>query len=354
MSQLKKPVRVILVDDSLIVLHILKKLLMNSPAIEVVGIFTDGFEALASLSKLKPDVICTDYHMPKIDGLELIMQIMESDPKPILVISSSVQAKGDENTIFALLDAGAVDVFPKPLVQTEEEFRKNGDHLIKKIILLAGVHTFRRKRKNKPGSDTFEQTLQTPYGPTNPVKIIGIGASTGGPQVLTELFDLNSPNDLPPIVCVQHISEGFIGGFVDWLDRATDLKVGFASEGGLPEKGNIYFPPEDTHLKFDKDGRFMLSRSPDINGHRPAVDETFNSLAEIYASGTLGILLTGMGSDGAQGLLKIKKAGGYTITQNEKSCVVYGMPKVAEELGAGDLSLSPAEIKRLLNNLRKM
>ncbi len=354
MTQFKKPVRVMLIDDSPVVLHILKKLLVNSPAIEVVGIFTDGFEALASLSKLKPDVICTDYQMPKIDGLELIMQIMEKDPKPILVISSAVQKEGDENTIFALLEAGAVDVFPKPLVQTEEEFRKNGDRLIKKIILLSGVYTFRRKRKDRPGSDTNEQVQQKEFNPGKSLKIIGVGASTGGPQVLTELFDFFSSPQQLPIVCVQHISEGFIAGFVEWFGKTTSLNVGFATEGGLPEAGNIYFPPEDTHLKFDKNGRFLFSRSSTLNGHRPSIDETFNSLAGTYGSSTLAILLTGMGSDGAQGLLNIKKAGGLTITQSEKSCVVYGMPKVADELGASELSLSPLEIKRLLNNLRKM
>jgi two-component system chemotaxis response regulator CheB len=353
MTQLKKTVRVMLIDDSPVVLHILKKLLVNSPAIEVVGVFTDGFEALASISTLKPDVVCTDFHMPKINGLELIMQIMETDPKPILVISSAVQAEGDENTIFALLEAGAVDVFPKPLVQTEEEFRKTGDRLIKKIILLSGVYTFRRKRKDRPAGDTFEQVQQKEFNPGKSFKIIGVGASTGGPQVLTELFDFFSIPQQLPVVCVQHISEGFIAGFVEWFDRTTSLKVGFATEGALPEPGNIYFPPEDTHLKFDKSGRFRFSKSPNINGHRPSVDETFNSLAESYGSGTLAILLTGMGSDGAQGLLNIKKAGGFTVTQSEKSCVVYGMPKIADDLGASDLSLSPLEIKRLLNNLKK-
>jgi len=352
MSQLKKTVRVMLIDDSPVVLHILRKLLMKSQAIEVVGAFTDGIEALDSLASMKPDVICTDYHMPKINGLELIMQIMESYPKPILVISSAVKTEGDENTIFALLEAGAVDVFPKPFIQTEEEFRKNGDNLIKKIILLSGVYTFRRKRKDRPAGDTFEQLRQPEFNPTKSYKIIGIGASTGGPQVLTELFDFFSTPLLPPIVCVQHISEGFIAGFVEWFDKTTSLKVGFAKEGEMPESGNIYLPPEDTHLIFDKSGRFKFSRSASNSGHRPSVDETFNSLAEIFGSGTIGILLTGMGSDGAQGLLNIKKAGGFTITQSEKSCVVYGMPKVADELGAGDLSLSPSEIKRLLNNLK--
>ncbi|MBK7868677.1 MAG: response regulator [Ignavibacteriales bacterium] len=260
MTPNKKPVRVMLVDDSPVVLHILKKLLVNSQAIEVVGVFTDGNEALASLSSLKPDVICTDYHMPKINGLELIMQIMESDPKPILVISSAVQAQGDENTIFALLEAGAVDVFPKPLVQTEDEFIKNGDRLVKKIILLSGVHTFRRKRKDRPGGESFEQVKPKDFKPGKSFKIIGIGASTGGPQVLTELFDAFSIPQQPPIVCVQHISEGFIAGFIDWLDRATPLNVGFAREGGLPEIGNIYFPPENTHLKFDKSGRFNFPK----------------------------------------------------------------------------------------------
>lgn len=350
MNGKNNPVKVLLVDDSLVVLHILKKLLAQYPEVEIVGTFTNGLEALAAIPVLNPDVICTDYHMPAIDGHELIMEIMERHPKPILVISSSVQSKGDEETIFTLLDAGAVDVFPKPVLQVEDEFRKSAAALVKKITLLAGVHTFKRKKKTGSLSGVTESVESTNLNIKNTFKIVGIGASTGGPQVLAEIFQRLKPGFPDPIVCVQHISEGFIQGLVEWLDKASPLTVKFAENGDTPKPGHIYFPPEDTHLKFDSGGRFVISKDPPKNGHRPSVDVTFSSIAQNFEKNSLAILLTGMGADGADGLLQIKKSGGYTIAQNESSCVVYGMPKVAAETGAAKLLMSPEDIVRLLNN----
>lgn len=350
MNLISKPVKVILVDDSLVVLHILKKLLAQFSEVEVVGTYTNGLEALDAIPVLKPDVICTDYHMPAINGHELIMEIMEKNPKPILVISSSVQAKGDEETIFTLLEAGAVDVFPKPVIQIEEEFQKTATALVKKIVLLSGVHTFKRRRKSSPFGNTSETPGTTIAKPANSFKIVGIGASTGGPQVLAEIFQKVKVGFPFPIVCVQHISQGFIEGLVEWLDKASPLTVAFAENGAIPQPGYIYFPPEDTHLKFDRSGRFLVSKESPKNGHRPSVDVTFLSLAQIYGKSGLAILLTGMGADGAEGLLQVKTAGGFTVAQDEASCVVYGMPKVAAELGAAKLLLSPEEIVKLLNN----
>jgi two-component system chemotaxis response regulator CheB len=278
------------------------------------------------------------------------MQIMEKFPKPILVISSSVQATGDEETIFTLLDAGAVDVFPKPLIQVEDEFRKSAAALVKKIVLLSGVHAFKRKRKIGVVPEVTTTVNNPNLNIPNYYKIIGIGASTGGPQVLAEIFRRLKPGFPIPIVCVQHISNGFTQGLVEWLDKASPLTVRFAENGDTPKPGHIYFPPEETHLKFDSGGRFVISNDPPKNGHRPSVDETFYSIAQNFGKHSLAILLTGMGADGADGLLSIKKSGGYTIAQNENSCVVYGMPKVAAENGATNLLLSPDDIITLLNN----
>jgi two-component system chemotaxis response regulator CheB len=351
MTVTTKPVKVILVDDSNMILLILKRVLAKYPEIEVVGSFKNGKEAFEAIPTLQPDVICTDYHMPIMNGLELIKEVMEKYPRPILVISSSVQTKGDEDNIFNLLDAGAVDVFPKPVIQLAEEFERFSSTLVKKITLLSGVHAFRRKRKvSLIGGSTTESTGSQQIISNN-IKLIAIGTSTGGPQLLAEIFQ-KLPATLPfPIVCVQHISEGFVAGLVEWLNKISPLSVEFAKNGELPERGKIYFPPEDTHLKFDKSGRFFIARTPPNNGHRPSVSETFLSVAEFYKDTALGILLTGMGSDGADGLLKIKNSGGFTIAQNEKSCVVYGMPKVAVEMGAANLVLSPSEIIQILNNL---
>jgi len=346
-----KTVKIIMVDDSPVVLHIYRKLLASFPEIEVLATFSSAIDALEAIPVLQPDVITTDFHMPKMNGLEFINEVMDRFPKPILVISSSVQATGDEDTIFALLDAGAVDVFPKPMIQVEEEFRKNGTALAKKLSLISGVLTLRRKKKLPASAySTFEQAPEGSLDRSG-FKIVTIGASTGGPQVLASIFQ-NLKADFPlPVACVQHISEGFISGLVEWLNNNSPLKVGFATHGGLPEKGCVYFPPEDVHLRFAPNGSFILDSSPPRSGHRPSVDETFLSAADVFGPKTLAVLLTGMGSDGAQGLKTVKQRGGFTIAQNEASCTVYGMPRAAVESGAADLTLDPGRIIQLLNNL---
>lgn len=341
-----------MVDDSPVVLHIYRKLLASFPEIEVLATFTSALDALDSIPVLQPDVITTDFHMPGMNGLEFINEVMDRFPKPVLVISSSVQATGDEETIFALLEAGAVDVFPKPLLQVEEEFRKNGSALAKKLTLLSGVLTLRRRKKNQSFTSTIAEPLTDNFVKGSDYKIVTIGASTGGPQVLTSIFKELKPDFPVPVACVQHISEGFITGLVEWLGNNSRLKVRFAQNGELPEAGKIYFPPEDVHLKFSQDGRFLLDHSAPNNGHRPSVDETFFSAASAFGSKTLAILLTGMGSDGAAGMKAIKNRGGFTIAQSESSCTVYGMPRVAVESGAADLTLDPKRIIHFMNNLK--
>ncbi len=352
MAANQKPVKIIMVDDSPVVLHIYRKLLAAFPEIEVLATFTSATDALEAIPVLKPDVITTDFHMPKMNGLEFINEIMDRFPKPVLVISSSVQQTGDEDTIFALLEAGAVDVFPKPMIQVEDEFRKTGTALAKKISLISGVLTLRRRKKTQslvPQTvEPFPGFLSIPLG----IKMVSIGASTGGPQVLTSIFQ-NIKGDFPlPVACVQHISEGFIPGLVEWLDNNSPLRVKFADDGEFPEKGTIYFPPEDTHLKFSQGGKFLLEQTPPRNGHRPSVDETFHSAATVFGNKNIAVLLTGMGSDGAEGMKAIRSKGGFTIAQEEQSCTVYGMPRVAVETGGADISLDPKGIIEFLNNLK--
>lgn len=321
-------IRVLLVDDSPLVLHILQRLLSRSPDIQVAGTAANGREALDLLPALDPDVICTDLHMPVMDGLALTRAVMSDHPRPILVVSVSVEP-GSPN-VFRLLEAGAVDVYPKPRAILEADQDKLALELASKIRIVAGVHVFRRQAIAPSPAVSLAPPL--PRAPA--ARIMVIGASTGGPQALREILS-HLPAGFPlPVICVQHIGGAFLAEMIAWLAEASALPVGMAAHGDSPEAGKVYFAPDDAHLEFDGSGRFLYTVSPPHDGHRPSVTVAMRSAARCFGAGTVGVLLTGMGSDGAAGMAEIFAAGGITIAQNEESCVVYGMPKQAVELGA--------------------
>ena len=321
-------IRVLLVDDSPIVLHVLQRLLSRTPEIQVVGTAANGKEALDLLPALNPDVICTDLHMPVMNGLEFTREVMARYPRPILVVSVSVEAGSPH--VFKLLEAGAVDVFPKPRAIHGPDFDKVANELASRIRILAGVKVFRR-------SNSIKSTAAPPIIPSrpqSPPRIVVIGASTGGPQALREILS-RLPATFPlPVVCVQHIGSDFLSGMVDWLADASPLAVHKAAHGKTPQAGMVYFAPENTHLELDSAGRFLLSTAPPVDGHRPSVTVAMAAAARCFGGGTVGVLLTGMGRDGADGMASIAAAGGITIAQDEASSVVYGMPKEAVALGA--------------------
>jgi len=338
------PIRVLLVDNSSLALTILQKLLSNTSRIEVVGTATNGREALELIPGIRPDVICTDIHMPGMDGAEMTREIMKTNPLPILLVTIS-GSNGTDNKTFKALEYGAVDVFQKPRAFKDSISHEMSRDLIQKIEMVSGVYPIRRSqsshafRKPKlPGSFVTGKTI----------KMIGIGASTGGPNVLQVIFNSLPQNFPVPILCVQHIEKGFLPGLVDWLGSHTRLKVRIARSGELPEPGVVYFPEDDTHLKIDQHLRLNSSSELPVNGHRPSVDVLFNSLAEFYGPAALAILLTGMGNDGAEGMRRIWDREGTTLIQNEESCVVYGMPQRALELNGVRYSLSPDEIVKFL------
>lgn len=331
------PIRVLLVEDSQISLVILKRILSSSPDIAVVGTARTGLEALSLIPQVKPDVICTDLHMPQMDGLEFTSQVMARYPRPILVISISVQ-KENTQRVFQLLEAGAVDIFPKPHAGLTAEDEQLKQALIQKIHILSGVKVFTRKQKSLTSpplkSLKFGQIASAVRKHHPNPKIVAIGASTGGPQSLYEIFS-NLPSNFPvPIICVQHISFGFLQGFIDWLNKSCQLSIQIAQAGEVPQAGKIYFPPEQQHLQLNSKGQFIYSNAPPVDGHRPSATVMFESVSQIYGKATVGILLTGMGSDGAAGMQTIAQAGGFTIAQDEATSVVFGMPQEAIKLGA--------------------
>lgn len=341
------PIRVLLVDDSPVALTVLRRMLAASPEIEVVGTARHGKEALELIPHLRPAVICTDYHMPVMDGLELTRQVMARFPHPILVISSVVGGE-DPEKVFALLEAGAVDVFPKPRGGPEAEAA--AAQLIGKVKLVAGVVVFRRQPKEWP-TRLLPVEKAASSGPAVgagsgdlDVRIVAIGASTGGPQALQVILPQLPARFPVPVLCVQHISPGFLPGLICWLAAQCRVKIQVARPGEVPLPGRVYFPAEQTHLVVDRQGRLQESREPPVDGHRPSVTVTFRSVAGCYGKAAVAVLLTGMGRDGGEGMLAMARAGGMTIVQDEASCVVFGMPKQAIDLGAARYVLPPAEI----------
>jgi two-component system chemotaxis response regulator CheB len=344
------PIRVLLVEDSPVTLVILRRILNSSAQIEVVGEARTGLDALELIPKVQPDVICTDLHMPKMDGLEFTSEVMALYPRPILVISSWVQEE-DSPHVFQLLEAGALDIFPKPSAGLSMEDKLLNQELMNKIQILSGVKVFKKKRKS-----SFPIKSLDAYSAKSYLKpeIIAIGASTGGPQAINELLAQLPSNFSIPVICIQHICLGFLQGFLDWLASSCRLPIKIAQPGNLPKPGTIYFPPEQQHLELDDKGRFICSDSQPLEGHRPSVTVTFKSVAKFYGRATVGILLTGMGRDGAEGMQCIAQAGGLTIAQDEATSVIFGMPKEAIDLGAAKLVLPIQAIApRLLELLQK-
>jgi two-component system chemotaxis response regulator CheB len=354
----KFPVKVLLVEDSPVVLAILKKILAATPEIEVVGTASDGLEALEKIPELQPTVICTDLHMRKMDGLEFTKQVMAKHPLPILVISTSVQ-ESDSGTIFQLLQAGAIDVFPKPAMGMPSEYDRLKQELITKIKVLSGVSVFTKPLKQPTPSTAAQPLIQgrilgSQSKLKSSIRMVAVGASTGGPQALQKLFS-QLPSHFPAaIICTQHISEGFLHGLVSWLATECQVKVKIAQDGETPLPGAIYFAPEKSHLELNSLGKFSLNRVTGIvDGHCPSVTVMFKSAAQFYGRGTIGVLLTGMGKDGATGMQAIAQARGLTIAQDEASSVVFGMPKEAIALGAAQhilpiQSIAPFVLNRVL------
>ncbi|MGC9503769.1 chemotaxis-specific protein-glutamate methyltransferase CheB [Baaleninema sp.] len=338
------PIRVLVAEDSPVVQIVLKRLFSGCSDIELVAMARTGKEALDLLPRVKPDVVCTDLHMPEMNGLELTEEIMSTMPLPILVLSASVQAEDTQN-VFRVLNAGAVDVLPKPIDSSVGNWDDLKQELLTKIRVLSGVAVFTHRRRTasvtKTPTVTREERLRS-------YQVLAVGASTGGPQALLSILSTIPKNFPVPIVCVQHISRGFLQGLVAWLNSETHITVEIASAGSIAKPGTAYFPPEDKHLIFDRPGRFAYSDVPPLSGHRPSVTVLFESVARCYGRRAVGVLLTGMGKDGATGMLEIERAGGLTVAQDEASSVVFGMPKEAIALGAAHYVLPLNEISPML------
>lgn len=342
-------IRVLIVEDSPLVAQMIKEILESDPQVGVLGIAKDGFEAIQLTKKLKPDVITMDIHMPRMDGFEATKQIMGYFPTPILILSSSVFKEGTEKAFLAL-SYGAVDVLEKNIYETDPANEEAGKALLAQVKLIARVrvipHPLAKLEEHRKSAGAKLPILPN-RSQTN--KIVGLVASTGGPQILANLLK-DFPENFPcPLLLVQHISAGFTEGLVEWLDHRSSLSVKLAKHHEEIEAGTVYVAPPGVHMGVTSHGKgdvsnILLTHEAVIDGQKPSGTFMLQSLAKAYGAKSLGVLLTGMGADGALGLKAIYEAEGHTITQDEKSCTVYGMPRIAVEMGVVHEVLSPDQI----------
>lgn len=336
-------IKVLVADDSQVTRMLLVQLLNSDAGIRVIGAVNDGQAALDFLAAgaERPDVVVMDIHMPRLDGFEATRRIMETQPLPIIICTATASPQ-DLAVAFRSMEAGAVACVEKP-VALGADFEPRLQNLLQTVRLMSEVKVVRRWNRSR-GSPMMPAGSSGKPRASSGVKLIGIGASTGGPPVLQTIL-AGLPGDFPvPLLIVQHIARGFLPGMVDWLGQTTGVRVHIAAHGATPLPGHAYVAPDDFHLAADARGHLVLAREPAESGLRPAVSHLFRSLADSYGAAAVGVLLTGMGRDGAAELKRMKNHGAYTIAQDRDSSVVHGMPGAAIELGAASQVLAADRI----------
>jgi two-component system chemotaxis response regulator CheB len=330
--------RVLVVDDSAFMRKIITDMVNSDPQLTVVGTAFDGLDALQKVSQLRPDVVTLDVNMPRMDGLTTLKRLMKQHPLPIIMLSAATQ-EGAETT-WTALKLGAVDYIPKPSGQISLDIERVRDALVDKIKTAAQAKII-----------THEPETRSPLRIKQKVKekIIAIGASTGGPPALEKIL-VQLPKNTPPILIVQHMPSGFTNSFAKRLNRLCSFEVKEAEDGDTINQGQALIAPGGYHMTATRDGRIQLDCGPTEHGVRPAVDPMMRTAAAVYGSETIGVILTGMGRDGASGMKAIKRGGGRTIAQDEATCTVFGMPRMAIQEGSVDkilpLSKIPEQILR--------
>ncbi len=345
-----KKIRVLIIDDSALVRDILSKGLSADSGLEVVGTAPDVFAGRDLIVKLKPDVITLDIEMPRMDGVEFLKRLMPQYPLPVVVVSSLTQ-RGKQITIQAL-EAGAVDVVPKP---ASDVARGLNDMMVElrtkvKIASTANVSHWKNRKFDIDEIKKKDASASSTALAESTDKVIAIGASTGGTEAIRKVIS-SLPPTIPGIVIVQHMPKGFTKTFADRLNEVSYMQVKEAEDGDRIVNGRVLIAPGDYHMKVYRSGgqyKVQVLEGDKVNGHRPSVDVLMHSVAESVASNALGVILTGMGNDGASGLKAMREAGAKTIGQNQATSVVYGMPKVAFDIGAVEFQLPLDDISNAI------
>jgi two-component system, chemotaxis family, protein-glutamate methylesterase/glutaminase len=338
-------IRVLVVDDSPTVRQHLGLVLADAPDLQVVGAAVDGLDAVAQAERLRPDVIVMDVYMPRMDGYEATRQIMQRVPTAIVMVSTAARREELAMT-FDALKAGALTVLEKPGGLDHPDAEASVQKLIDTVRLMAQVKVVR----HWPRRDWTVAPVR-PVDSGRRTRVVAIGASTGGPQVLADVLG-NQARDFPvPILVVQHIALGFTVGLAKWMAQGTQLSVKVATAGEVAQPGTVYLAPDALQMGVSADGRIRLTPGTGEHAFCPSISHLFDSVAAAYGRAGMGILLTGMGRDGAAGLKAIHEAGGVTIAQDKESSVIFGMPAEAIKLGAARHVMSPDEIAATLRAL---
>lgn len=337
---MRKRIRVLVVDDSIVFREVLSRGISSDPNIEVVACANDPFDARDKIIEFEPDVMTCDVEMPKMNGIEFIRRLMPQYPLPVVVVSTVSEA------VFDAMNAGAVDFVTKPDVQSVKSVEAFINELIIKIKIASTANASHWKADN-----TFQQKVIGGSNADTSSKIIAIGASTGGTEAIYNVLKCLPKRSVPGIVIVQHIPPIFSRMFADRLNNSTQLQVKEAQTGDYVEKGRVLIASGDEHMRIKKAGdkyKVECFKGDKVNGHCPSVDVLFESVAKEAGSSAIGVILTGMGYDGAKGLLSMRRKGARTIGQDEKSSVVYGMPKVAYDIGAVERQVSLDNIPQMI------
>lgn len=342
-----KVFEVLVAEDSATTRMMLVHLLQRDPRIRVVGAVKDGLAAVEFVARRKPDLVLMDIHMPRLDGFEATRRIMETHPLPI-VVCSAVSNVRDTAVAFRALEAGAIACIEKPFGPPGDGFEAKVAHMMLTVKLMAEVKVVRRRAPRVAADGT---NPPRPAGLPAAPRVVGIGASTGGPPVLQGILAALPASFPLPVLVVQHIANGFLGGMVEWLSGSSKLPIEIATYGTQALPGHVYLAPDDHHLGVAAGGRLVLSRELPENHVRPAVSFLFRSLAEVYGAHAVGVLLTGMGRDGAEELKRMRDRGAATIAQDFDSSLVHGMPGTAIALGAAAQVLPAEDIAAALGAL---
>lgn len=343
-------IKVLVVEDSPVVREFLVHILGSDPGIRVVGTARDGEDALEAVRRWQPDVITMDIHMPRMDGLEATRRIMETAATPIVIVSGSEDPR-EVSTTFDAIEAGALAVLRRPAGIGHPDHEVTAREVVQTVKLMSEVKVVRRwsrARRTAPAPRPQEVRLAREAAK---VRVVAVGASTGGPPALQTILAA-LPQDFPaPLVIVQHMATGFVSGFVEWLAHSCSLPIHVATHGEVMLPGHAYVAPDAHQMKVEPGGRLALTKDEPENGLRPAVGYLFRSVAEVYGCDAVAVLLTGMGRDGAQELRRLKEKGAVTIAQDKDSSVVHGMPGEAIFLDAATYVLPPRGVAAALAQL---